>query len=212
MLRRFFNPDSLIWKPLGFLGDLVVLSLLWAVCSLPLVTLGASCAALYDTAVSVLRQKNGTPFSRFFPVFRRELKEGVLSTLLCAGGLLVIALLFLAVLRLFPGLAERGGLVSVIAVLIAFFFLGFLCWVWPVLSRFTLSLGALHVTALRLTLGHSLRSAGMALVWGLALGFSLRFVAPLFFLPGAAAWLCSFLIEPVFRPYEEAAAENDREA
>ena len=52
MLRRFFNPDSLIWKPLGVLGDLVVLSLLWAVCCMPLVTVGPASAALYDTAVA----------------------------------------------------------------------------------------------------------------------------------------------------------------
>ena len=203
MLRRFFNPDSLIWKPLGFLGDLVTLSLLWAVCSIPLVTLGPASAALYDTAVFVLREKKGPPFSHFFSVFRRELKEGIFSTLLCAVCLLIMVLLFYAALRLFPGFAERGGLVSVIAVLFAFFFLGFLCWLWPVLSRFALPLAALHITGLRLALGHSLRSAAMSVLWGAALFFSLRYVSPLFFLPGLAACLSSFLIEPVFRPYEE---------
>ena len=203
-MRRLFNPESLIWKPLGFLGDLVTLSLLWAVCCLPLVTVGAASAALYDTAVYVFRQKKGTPFSHFFSVFRREWKAGVLSTLLCAAGLLLIGLVFYAALRLLPGFAERGGLVSVVAVLLAFFSLGVLCWVWPLLSRFTLSLGALHLTALRLALGHSLRSAGMAILWGAALYFSLRYVSPLFFLPGLAAFCCTYLIEPVFRPYEAA--------
>ena len=205
MLQRFFSSESLIWKPLGFLGDLVVLSLLWAVCSLPLVTLGPASAALYAAAVSVLRQKKGTPLSCFFPVFRRELKEGILSTLLCAAGMGIVGLLFYAALRLFPGFAERGGLVSVIAVLLAFFSLGVLCWVWPLLSRFTLPLGTLHVTALRLALGYSLRSAGMAIVWGAALVISLRYVSPIFVLPGLAAYLCTWLIEPVFRRYEESA-------
>ena len=205
MLRRFFNPDSLIWKPLGVLGDLVVLSLLWAVCCMPLVTVGPASAALYDTAVFVLRQKKGPPFPHFFSVFRRELKDGVLSTLLCAAGLLMIGLLFYAALRLFPGFAERGGLVSVVAVLLAFFSLAVLCWVWPTLSRFTLSPARLLGTSLRLAMGHSLRSAGLAVLWAAALYFSLRYVSPLFFLPGLAAFLCSYLIEPIFRPYEEAA-------
>ena len=105
----------------------------------------------------------------------------------------------------FQRLAERGGLVSVIAVLLAFFSLGVLCWVWPTLSRFTLSPARLLGTSLRLAMGHSLRSAGLAVLWAAALYFSLRYVSPLFFLPGLAAFLCSYLIEPIFRPYEEAA-------
>ena len=208
-MRRLFNPESLLWKPLGFLGELVMLSLLWALCSIPLVTLGPACAALYDTAVHVLRRKEDTPFVRFFSTFRRELKEGILSTLLWAAILGLIALAFHAVLRFCPGFAERGALVSLLAVLIVFFALGVLCWVWPTLSRFTLSLGALQNVSLRLAFGHSLRTAAMSILWGAALYFSLRYISPLFFLPGGAAYLSSYLIEPVFRQYEEQQEQNE---
>ena len=40
-------------------ADMVVLSVLWCLCSLPLLTLGASSAALYHTAVKVIRQNRG---------------------------------------------------------------------------------------------------------------------------------------------------------
>ena len=62
---------------------------------------------------------------------------------------------------------------------------------------------ALLVSALRLALGHSLRSAGMALVWGAALYVSLRFVAPFFLFPALAAYVSSYLIEPVFLLLED---------
>ncbi len=210
-MRKLFNPESLVWKPLGFLGELVTLSLLWALCSIPLVTLGPASAALYDTAVHVIRRREGTPFSRFFSTFRRELREGILSTLLWAAVLGLIALVFYAALRLFPDFAERGALVSLLMLLIGFFTLGVLGWVWPTLSRFTLSPGALQSVSLRLALGHSLRSAAIALLWGAALYFSLRYVSPLFFLPGAAALLSSYLIEPVFLQYEERQAGEPHE-
>ena len=45
-MRRFFDPESLLWKPLGFLGEIVTLSLLWTLCSIPLVTIGTASAAL----------------------------------------------------------------------------------------------------------------------------------------------------------------------
>ena len=208
-MRRLFNSDSMLWKPLGFLGEIVTLSLLWTLCSIPLVTVGPASAALYDTIVHVMRRKEeSAPFGRFFSTFRRELKEGVLTTLLWAALLGLAALVFYGALRLFPGFAARGALVSLVVVLLAFFALGVLCWVFPTLSRFTLSFGALQSVSLRLVLGHSLRSAAMALVCGAALLLSLRYVFSLFVVPGAAALLCSYLIEPVFRQYEEEHVER----
>ncbi len=201
-MHRLFNPEGLLWKPLGYIGELVMLSLLWALCSVPVVTLGPASAALYDTTVHVLRRRDDSLFARFFSTFRRELKEGILSTLLCAAGLLALGLVYYLVLRVFPGFAERRALALLPAILLAFFALGFLCWVWPTLSRFTLGLGALHGTALRLALGHSLRSAAMALLWGAAAYFSFRFLSPILFLPGLAALLSSYLVEPVFAKYE----------
>ena len=64
-MRRFFNSESFLWRPLGVLGDLVVLSLLWTVLSLPLVTLGPASAALYDAAVHGLRQREGASLTPF---------------------------------------------------------------------------------------------------------------------------------------------------
>lgn len=211
-MRRLFDPESLLWKPLGFLGELVTLSLLWALCSIPLVTLGPASAALYDTTVHVMRRKEGAPFERFFSTFRRELKEGILSTLLWAAVFGLIALVFYGALRLFPGFAARGALVSLLVLLIVFFALGVLGWVWPTLSRFTLSLGALQSVSLRLALGHSLRSAAIALICGASLFLTLRYLFSLFVLPAAAALLCSYLIEPVFRQYEELQSPDGEKA
>ena len=47
MLQSFFNYDNPIWRFMGRLGDMIVLNLLWLVCSIPVVTIGASTTALY---------------------------------------------------------------------------------------------------------------------------------------------------------------------
>ena len=196
-MRSAFNPESLIWKPLGVLGDLVMLSLLWTVFSIPLVTLGPASAALYDTAVHSIRRKEDTVLARFFSTFKRELKQGVLSSLivLCASGVLLGVPLYLTRTQLLP--------YALAALLImTFFLLCFFCWLWPVLSRFTLGLGGLFANSLKLAFGNILRSAAMALVWGAAVYAGLRFIAPLFVCPALAALLSSLLIEPVFRRYE----------
>ena len=197
-LRALFNPESWLWKPLGYLGDLVMLSLLWAVFSVPIITLGSASAALYDTAVHSIRRKEDTVIARFLSTLKRELKQGVLSTLLVLG---LSALLFFAPLLVFTRQTDWPYLLAV-WILLAFFLLCFLCWLWPVMSRFSMGFKALHLNSLRLSFGHILRSAAMAVVWGLSLYEGLRFIAPLFICPALAAHLSSVLIEPVFLKYE----------
>ena len=198
-LRSLFNPESWLWKPLGYLGDLVMLSLLWAVFSVPIITLGSASAALYDTAGHSIRRKEDTVIARFLSTFKRELKQGVLSTLLVLG---LSALLFFAPLLVFTRQTDWPYLLAV-WILLAFFLLCFLCWLWPVMSRFSMGFKALHLNSLKLSFGHILRSAAMAAVWGATLYAGLRFIAPLFVCPALAALLSSVLIEPVFLKYEE---------
>ena len=192
-MRKFFNPDSFLWKPLGYIGELVTLSLMWAVCSIPVVTIGSASAALYDTVVHVLRRK-----------------EGSVSTLLWIGLSGAIVFFLYALQSLFPFFASHGALLLLLSILLFFFAFSVFCWVPPTLSRFTLSFRALQSVSMRLAFGHSLRSTAMALTCSIALYLSLRFVAPIFFLPGAAALLCSYLIEPVFRRYEDHQPENSQ--
>lgn len=203
MARRFFDPEGLVWKPLGFIGDLVMLSLLWFLCSVPLVTLGAATAALYDTAVHVMRRGETAIFARFFGTLRRELKEGILLTLLWAGIALGQWLILYGLTRLIP--AAQGTAVSLIEMLLIFLFLAAASWVFPTLSRFTMGVGALSSVCLRLAPGNALRSAALALLNALLIAACLRFILPLMFAPALVAYLSSFLIEPVFERYETTA-------
>ena len=59
-----------------------MLSLMWALCSIPLVTLGPATAALYDAAVKILRRgEAGNIYQRFFHSFRLNFKVGALTSL-----------------------------------------------------------------------------------------------------------------------------------
>ena len=73
MFGSIFNPENSFWQALDHLADLLILSLLWLVCSLPLVTVGASTAALYDAMARCVRGGEPMPWRRFWQTFRREL-------------------------------------------------------------------------------------------------------------------------------------------
>ena len=88
-----FNPENSIWRVTGKLVDLMILSVFWLACSLPVVTLGPASAALYHTVVQCIRGNRRDSWTLFFRTFRDNLKVGVLTTLvvLAVGA----ALLFL---------------------------------------------------------------------------------------------------------------------
>lgn len=50
-----FNPENSIWRVTGKLVDLMILSVFWLACSLPVVTLGPASVALYHTVVQCIR-------------------------------------------------------------------------------------------------------------------------------------------------------------
>ena len=202
MGRRFFNSEVGIWRFFGWVGEIVMLRLLWVLCSVPFITMGASSTALYDTVSHVTRRKENDLFSRFFGTFRRELKTACLTTLLWAAVTAVLLFLYRAV----ANTGQDGKVISGISMLfliLLYFLLCVLSWVFPLLSRFTFRFSDLNRTALHIALGNILRSALMALLFGAGIALILRNYLAVFFVPGLTAWLSSFLIEPVFEKYTD---------
>ena len=53
MFKNLFNPESGLMITMSWVTDCIFLSLFWIVTSFPLVTIGASSAALYDAFVTL---------------------------------------------------------------------------------------------------------------------------------------------------------------
>ena len=73
MKRSPFNSESPFWTLVGRFGELLILSLMWFLGALPLVTFGASTAALYDTVFHCIRNRESDMFSRFWSTYKNEL-------------------------------------------------------------------------------------------------------------------------------------------
>lgn len=76
MFHSLFNPENTFWRWMAGLADILVLSVLWLLCSVPVVTVGAATAALYDACARGMRGGRGDAWRRFFHTFRAELKTG----------------------------------------------------------------------------------------------------------------------------------------
>ena len=111
MLGRVFRYQGWLWRALNTLTDILALSVLWLLCSIPVLTLGAATTALYDSVVRCIRYKQSGPYERFFRTFKNELVPGLLLTLLW-GAIAALGLWMLALLRQYS-----GGLIALSACL-----------------------------------------------------------------------------------------------
>lgn len=65
-------------------ADMVILSVLWCLCCLPVVTIGASCSALYHTVMKSIREDKAYAAAAFWSSFKSNLKQCIPFTVLSA--------------------------------------------------------------------------------------------------------------------------------
>ena len=201
MKNSLFNSENWIWQPFSWVADFLVLSCLWLICSIPVVTAGAASAAMYDCCARCLKDGERELFSRFFRTFRRELISGIPSLLLWAAILSGAWLL----IRGFTGSAAGTemnlvfayGMMVLLGVLV-----GIASWVFPLLSRFTFNFAGLNTTALRLSLAHLPRTMLLGVVNVASGWLCITFLFPVMVVPGIAGLISAFILEPVFKTYE----------
>ena len=180
--------------------DFIFLSLFWLLCSFPVVTIGASFAALYDASYRTFRCNEKNSWQRFFSVFGRNWKAGIAPTILF---LLAFAGLIKAVIGIW-NLAVAGTISWTLfsaGAFVAVVLLGILSLLFPVLSRFENSLGGLLKNTVLLALANLPRTVGLGMLNAVCLLLCVRLIVPLFFLPAVAALIGSRFIEPMFKPY-----------
>lgn len=84
--------NSLFNRIFGFLGQLILLNLLWMVCSLPVITAGASTTALFYCTLKLHKENDVRVFHDFFKSFRQNFLQ---ATIMWAVMLLTASLICL---------------------------------------------------------------------------------------------------------------------
>ena len=89
---QFLSPNSPLGRWLAFLLDALLISVAWFLCSVPIVTLGASTAALNRVAQNWMRTRSDCSLKYFFQAFRENFKGGTLIWLILLVPMYVIGL------------------------------------------------------------------------------------------------------------------------
>lgn len=200
MLEAIFNPENAVFCFINKIIDLVVLSLVWALCCIPIITIGPACAALYYAVVKSVRRQRSYAVREFFRAFRENMKKGIAVhlVLLLFGAMMFVSDIPLVLTFLDTGRAGNTFFLVLFA-LKAFLYLGMICWLYPLMSRFEEGLFKLAEAALYLLLKY-LPSTLVSIVV-LAASALLLIWEPLLLsvVPGAAVLVISLVTEPGLR-------------
>lgn len=220
MLSQIFNYDNPVWRFIGKFFDIMVLNLLWTVCSIPIVTIGASTTAVYYVMLKLVRDEEGPTVRSFFKSFKENFKQATVIWLviLAAGAVIVFDLYFFLMLRteattfrfimisLFCGFALIGS--------------GITLFVFPLQSRFYNPVKKTLFNAFFISIRHFLHTLGMLVINAgipfLALSY-VPILMPVLFLFGfpLLAFINSYVLVGIFDRYmpkeEKDAFEHDTE-
>lgn len=208
MFRKFLNPDNALMITMTQITDCIFLSIFWLLGCIPVVTIGTSFAALYDATYRGFRRGEKHCWGRFLQVYRDNWKAGILPTVvfLAAAAALTKVLVGLwntAVMGNLPWMVFSGA--AFVGVLVV----GILSVLFPMLSRFENPFPVLLKNTVFLSLANLPRTLALGLLNAMAVMLCAVYVMPLFFLPSLAALIGSLLIEPMFKPFMPAEAENE---
>lgn len=77
--------DSIFYKIMGKIADLIILNILWILFSLPLLTIGASTIALYSVTLKAVKDEETSIFRAFIKEFFLSFRKGSVIFVLFFG-------------------------------------------------------------------------------------------------------------------------------
>jgi uncharacterized membrane protein YesL len=188
--------ESKLHMVLTALIDIIWLGILWLVCSLPVITIGAASTALYYTMVKCVRHDIPEPTRFCFRAFRKNFRQATLLWLLCLAALGVGLLDIVAFSQMG---VKRGDFLYIFSRLLLLPVPMLFPWIFAFLSRFENTVTGTLRFAVWLALKNWKQTLLMffeAALVGL-ICWLLPQIAPL--MPGVLCLLTSFSIEPALR-------------
>ena len=200
MFKNLFRPDGNLAIVMTQITDCIFLTLFFMMGCVPVLTVGASFAALYDSVFRTFRKGEKHSWMRFFHTFRQNWKQGILPTVLFLAGLMALSY---GVIQLWNAAVYETVSWAVFAAgaLLAVVLVGVLSVLFPMLSRFENSLAGLLKNTVILSLANLPRTVVLGMINTATALLCMRYIFPAFFLPAVSAFLDSYLIEPMFKPY-----------
>lgn len=150
-MERLFAMDGKLFGFFSRMADLVLLNLLWLVCCLPVITIGASTTALYYVEMKMVKDEDSYVVKSFFHSFKENFRQStaVWLCIMLAGVVLYFDFYYSSHM-----MTAGAKLMAVPLILAAFLILITSCYVFPVMAYFKNSVKGAVKNSLLMALAH----------------------------------------------------------
>lgn len=204
-MENFFRFDNKFFELLGKIADVILVSILWLICCIPIVTIGASTTALYYTVHKVLRGGRAYVCRSFFESFRSNFKQATVLWMLffLMGGILAADIY----------ITYHTAFYYVFLVL-SVCYMGWLIYVFPYQARFYNSTKEVIKNTAIIAVTNLPKTLFLVGLW--LVGVLIIYLVPylVFLIPALLMWLMNLVLETIFRKYmsqEDLAKEKEND-
>jgi len=211
-MGRLFNYDGQLMQSLNKITDCIILSFLWLLFSIPIITFGASTTALYYTANKVIRHNRSHVWREFWRSFKLNFKQSTIVWLILLVLIFVLGIDFIFLFNLIRVGKIASWMLAPFLVLAAFVVM-WAIYVFAYIARFQNNLKPIMKFCGILVIAHLLRSLLLMIIYVVAVVLTLFIPIVICILPALTMLLMTFILEPIFKKYmseEDLAAEEER--
>lgn len=129
-MNNLFSLDSPLGRKLTLMSNLVLLNLLWIICSLPIITMGAATSAMYHVIFLYITNQDDCVVKPFFKALAGSLKQAtpIWVLHLLVGCMLVAEAFYLGL--------ESSDALKILFAVIVLFFIAVGSYLYPLIGRY----------------------------------------------------------------------------
>lgn len=200
-MSGFFSIEGKFFTVTSKIADMVLITILWLIGCIPVVTILTSTASMYQTTVKCIRYDRGRVFGEFKEAYKKNLKQGIALTVLYVIVGIVIGFGDHYVFHLMPSRSGTAFMLLTGMMIWTFLYLINVFWLIPVFSRFSNTFGNILRLSYVISTRHLLRSILIILIAVASVLLVLVAIPLAVIVPSLAALVISYLTEPGLHKY-----------
>ena len=132
-MGKIFNYDSKFFAGMTKVSDTIIINILFVICSIPIVTIGASITALYSVSMKITRDEDIYAAKEFIKQFKQNFKQSTIIWIILLVGLFIGLDFYLCSLMSDNTISMIFKFIfTIVSVVLAFI----LIYVFPLTARF----------------------------------------------------------------------------
>ena len=215
-MSNIFSMDNKFFNGMDKVGDLIMINILFIICSIPIFTIGASYTAMYKVALDMVKKEEGSVIRNFFEAFKDNFKKSTIVWLILSVFIAIIYFDFIIVNSMKTSV---GTMLTIGLYIVIFVVLMGVSYIFPTIATFENTIRNTVKNSFLMAIGYFPYTLGMifmnclGVILFLSGGEAVAYVILAFLLIGYSgiAFINSMVLHNIFEKYNNIIIDNKKQ-